>query len=444
MMRRFGAVLAVAFMVLSSSWATTPVAAAEGDQLVVTVDQPPEAPPLSSSTVVVSGGVTVRDDVNRLLLGSEIDSVTVKFFREGDSSLIREFPACRPCVARDGQVKFSTNITDVNTNGRYRVEVVAFKSVLAPGVADLKGTGPRTFGLAAPPRAPQDVKTEVSPERVVTVSWARNVEPDMISYAVLRRDPGAETYRQVGTVGQPTSERVSFSDSFPASVGGDFTYQVRAVRRGATPRSTVLSELTTSEKVSVGAPPAGSVVPGAGGPGLGFGTFPPAQPNSTAAARPRALETPDTGFSKTLPFGARPPGEELAEVEEAAEPRSLDVGTTTTTESVTQGRPLVPIAAGAILLLLALHLRLLNSRAKAAPAAVSGPAHTDLAPLDVPPVDRPALEPRAPEPAYDPPPRAALFDYEAQEPFEPLDDQEWAARDWDDADAREVVVSRPR
>jgi len=447
-------VLALAFVTLLSSWATSPATAAEGDQLVVTVDQPPDAPPLSSSTVVVSGVVTVRDDLNRLLLGSEIDSVTAKLFRQGDGSPIGEHNVCRSCPVRDGQVRFSANIPEVSINGRYRVELAAFKSVLAPGVADLRGTGDRTFGVAAPPRAPQDVKVEVSPERVVTVSWSRNPERDMLSYSVRRKDPGSESYRPIGSAAaDSTTPRVSFSDSLPGTIGGDLTYQVVAIRRGASPGTNVRSEPTTTDKVSV---PTGGTAPGAGVAGPGLGTFPPAQSNSTAA-RARPPELPDTGFSESLPFGARPPGEEIIE-EGEQEPRSLEVGTTTT-EFVSRGRPLVPVAAGAILLLLAVHLRLLNSRMKSAPATVGGHAHTDLAPLDVGPPDdgppdrglrHPPLE-QAPavETFPAPPPRSWLYDYEQMAP--PVDDDRWAERDWDDdevrevdRDLREVMVSRAR
>lgn len=431
---------ALVLLTVSSLWAAAPASAVEG--LEVTVHRP-AADTVSASPVTVSGEVRVT------LLGGDIDSVKITLVPEAQGGSPTEpVFVCTACGRVEPQrpVPFSGRVR-ASATGRYRVKVEASgRGVLGE---PRSGTGfSGTFRVKAPPARPTDVKAEVSPERIVTVSWARNNEPDLLHYTVNRKNMADGSSAPVGgKVAQPASGRVSFVDPVPALVGGDFSYDVFAVAPGPTPGSPPLTSLPgTSDKVAVAAPPGGAAGSGAGGPGAGFAGFPPAQPNSTAASRPRFAEAPDTGFSESLPFGARPPGEQLEEGEEAAEPRTLDVGTTTTTsEFVARGRPLVPVAAGAILLLLALHLRLLNSRAKATPAAVSGPAHTDLAPLGFPPLDlAPVAEPPAPEPSFHPPPRAALFDYEEQERFSPVDDDKWAADEWGDEEIREVVVSRGR
>ena len=412
----------------------TPPASADDHDLVVTVANPADS---ESSSVPVSGEVE--------FLLAEIDRVTVTLVPKGGGAPLGSVDACAPCGRpEDGKFRFSTTVP-VAANGRYRVVASATGRAVA-GLVDLSGTSPPSdgFGVAAPPRSPDDVETEVSPEGAVTVSWARNVEPDMLRYFVLRKDPGSDSYRPVGSpVEQPTSPRVTFSDPGPALVGGDFTYRVLAVRRGADPGSTVQSDPTTGEKVTIAAPP-GAPAPGTGGGAAGFltGGFPSARPNSTAGGS-RSLEMPDTGFSDVLPFGARPPGEEMPE--EPAEPRSLDVGTTTRTEFVSRGRPLVPVAGGAILLLLAIHLRLMNKRmAAASPALVAGRADDDPGTGDLlgsygggsRPLLRAQPAPEVEPPRYEEPAPAPdqLYDW-AQLPDEELVeaiDDEWAGRDWDD------------
>jgi len=407
----------------------TPSATAQSeDALIVTLDAPAEGAVLDSSSVVVSGEVRLRDDLNLNVLSAEIGSVKVTLVPEGGGPSIGPIEAC-PCGPTP--VRFSSKPIPVPTNGRYRANVVASGKVLS----DVKGSRSRAFGVAAPPRAPQDVKVEVSPERVVAVSWARNTEPDLLGYTVLRKGPGADTYVPIAlnvAQPQPDSPRVSFSDSLAALTGGEFTYQVRAVRPGATPGSRVTSEPATSEPVSLGAPaPTG---PGTA-PGSGLlGTFPPAQTNSTAA-RPRTVEPPDTGFSEALPFGARPSEEE--QVEEPAEPRSFGVATPES-EFAARGRPLVPVAAGAVLLLLAIHVRLLTKRMEAAsPSPVSGAREDEVTASDLDYVER---SPRVPVPAaavgpeprpYGPAPRQPLYDWAqladyARAPVFDVEEDEWA------------------
>ena len=80
---------------------------------------------------------------------------------------------------------------------------------------------------------------------------------------------------------------------------------------------------------------------------------------------PIFLDLPDTGFGEILPFGVLPdeaePGEEDAVL--PTSPRQREIA------QFNRNRPLIPVAAGAVLLVLAAHIRLLNVRTK--PTVVS-------------------------------------------------------------------------
>lgn len=420
--RRVAFAVSAAIIVLTAS-----PALGQSDPVVVFYG-PAEGEFLADSTMTVTGRVDRSD-----LLMTEI-IVT----------LVADGPASEPIRPIEPNVKpvpeFAARFK-VPKNGRYTANVEV-RRVLDGVLQPVRGS--RTFVVAVPPAPPTDVKVEVSPERAVTVSWAPNSEPDVYYLVSRKNEADGKLALAGGRVAQPESGRVSLVDPFPAQVGGDFSYQVVALIpgpiRGATP---LRSPPGTSDKVSVAAPATTTAAPGAGGAGL-FGTFPPAQTGTTA--RPRPLAVPDTGFSETLPFGALPAGGQIEEGEQ--EPRTLDVGTTTS-EFVSRGRPLVPVAAGAILLLLAVHLRLLNQRVKPVPATVGGPAYSDLALLDdggfhrddrfEPPVvqPRPVTRARAPEPARVGPAQADLFDYEHEQPAKAVPDEAWAEREWED-EIREV------
>lgn len=417
-------------------------ASAGPDDLVVTFDQPGDDALLDNSPVTLSGTVNTKPGLN--LLSTGVDRIVVRI---GDGP---EIEVCRSCGGTPRP--FSATVT-LPRNGAYQAEASAEGRGQLAGVplTAVGGRGTRSFRLEAPPRAPQDVRLDVSSDRVVTLSWARNTEPDLLHYAVFRKDPGSDTYRRTGgDVDQPGSGRPSFVDGGTAG-GGDFAYQIVAVRAGAGAGRRVSSPPTTGRSVSVPAPPPptdpGSTVPGTGGTGgdgqpaaggpprADISAFLAGQAGPSLPTPPRVLDLPDTGFNRDLPFGARPPGEELEEGDELADPRSLDVGTSTS-EFVSRGRPLVPVAGGAVLLLLAVHLRLLNKRVKAAPATVGGKALTDLPHLDPDAGDQGSDDP---EPTWLP--AAAdpvLFDYEEPLPA-PDADEIWSEEEWDEEQVWEVV-----
>lgn len=319
---------------------------------------------------------------------------------------------------------------------------------------------PRNFALAAPAAKPVLDPPKVNEARNTELSWSRNAEADMLYYAVFRKDPGGTRFLQVGgKVPHPkTGTKVSYTDTTTSAfIGGEYSYQVVALRRGATDSAEVSSEPSTSRAVTVPAPPtttvpATSVVPGAPQPGAPIaGPTTTVKPGTTAGvdlsgflsarSQPATLPTitvpepPDTGFEGTLPFGARPDDMEEGEAEAVLpdDARSF----TSIISRFSPGRPLVPVAGGLVLLLLAMHMRLLNHRIKAEPAGdlpiddrptparVAAPA-PGAKPAKPAPAPRPAPV-MAPPP---PPPQPALYDVVAEWDAADPDD----LPDWSDAD----------
>ena len=210
----------------------------------------------------------------------------------------------------------------------------------------------------------------------MSVSWARNGEPDLLYYALFRKDPGGDFRRLGSDIKQPSSGRPSFADTSVAGTnGGDFVYRVFAVRKGFTgdDKSTKISKASTDRTITVAPPPTTTTNPGdpAGGPvttvagqGVDIGSFLSGQAPTLPTPGPIFLDLPDTGFGETLPFGTLPGDDDVEPGEEDAvlsTPRARQVA------EFKANRPLIPMAAGLILLVMAGHVRLLNVRTKAAP-----------------------------------------------------------------------------
>lgn len=281
-------------------------------------------------------------------------------------------------------------------NGPYQLKVTATERALLLGTPST-GVQTRSFAVAAPPAKPVLDAPRITDGRTVELTWTRNAEPDILYYAVFRKDPAATKALQVGgKIPQPPApaKTVSFTDTTTAFNGGDFGYQVVAVRKGASGAADTeaKSEPSLARVATVPAPPTTtSVAPLPGAP-----VTPGANPTTTVkpgtsagvdlsgflASRPppktltplTVPELPDTGFNGTLPFGARPPGSDQEEGDQqAVAPKEKS---TSIISAGSAGRPLVPIAGGLILLLLAMHMRILNRRIKPAPA--SGDLPVDL------------------------------------------------------------------
>ncbi len=137
-------------------------------------------------------------------------------------------------------------------------------------------------------------------------------------------------------------------------------------------RTTKISKASSERTTTVAPPPTTTLNPNdpAGGPvttvagqGVDIGSFLSGQAPTLPSPGPIFLDLPDTGFGETLPFGSFPeddiePGEEDAVL---PTPRARQVA------EFKRNRPLIPVAAGLILLVMAGHVRLLNVRTKAVP-----------------------------------------------------------------------------
>lgn len=402
--RRAGAAGALTALVL----ALAPAMPAGADP-TLTIDAPSDGKVFDTETITISG----KADADLLFSMKQID------LSIGDT-------ASQTVTCSDTPCSFSWSPT-IRTNGKYTVQVTAIERSVA-GVLERPSQASRSFSVSAPPRAPVLDPPKVNEDRSVSLSWTRNTEPDMLYYAVFRSDPGSTRYVQVGkNVTQPSSgSKVTFTDTTTTFDGGDYTYSVVAVRSG------VSGELKTPSKqmtASVPPPPTTTTAPGAPGAagssqpgattstvkpgtaaGVDLGKFLAGQPAPLKLTPPTAPEPPDTGFNQTLPFGARPPGDDREPGEDQAQPANDHK--ISVISQLRGGRPLVPVAAGLILLLLAVHARLLNNRVKAAGdgpvdlAVGSGTAGAATAGVTVLQAGgaEPAPEPdAAPEPALDAP-----------------------------------------
>lgn len=278
-----------------------------------------------------------------------------------------------------GSVSFSWTPAAPAYNGPYEFSADASHCTVVCVLPSTARFSPAPFRLGIAPKAPADLQVSSGANRSVSVSWARNAEPDLLYYAVFRKAPGAAEFTRVGgDVRQPASGRVSFTDTATPD-GGDYAYKILAVRKGVTgdDKSTKTSPASVERSATVEAPAPPTTLtqtPGPGntppptqavaGSGVSISGFLSAQPAPKPAPGPKYLDLPDTGFGETLPFGEIP--EELEEGDlEAVLPESGPVDESLDdSEEVSLTRPLVPVAAGAILLVLAGHIRLLNRRVR--------------------------------------------------------------------------------
>lgn len=408
----------------------SPAGAEEGGP-VITIDSPRTEPPLESASVTISGSAK-----------------SAALHRMKDVTLtIGGETRTKPCS--ESPCSFSWTVSRPS-NGRYDFTLAATQALPLVGSPGPSNDRSRTFYVAAPAARPTLDPPKVNEARNTELSWSRNTEPDTLYYAVFRKDPGGSKYMPVGgTVPQPGSgSKVSFTDTTTSAFnGGDYSYQVVAVRKGAGGPwpAEIASEPSSIRTATVPAPPAttsttgatpppGAPVPGAPAPtttvkpgtsaGVDLSGFLSTRSQPINLPAMTIPEPPDTGFQGTLPFGARPPGEEMEEGEEEAvlpddAPRSI-------ISRISPGRPLVPVAGGLVLLLLAMHMRVLNHRIKAAP---EGDLPVDDAPAPAPAPVRAAAPAPRPEPAPPPPPAPAPALYDVDEEWaaeEYADDEEWA------------------
>ena len=420
--RRSGAAAAVLLALVVAAPAP-PASAAEGGP-AVTIDSPRPNATLTTDTVTVTGRVTAGD-----LSLHRLKDVTLTAGSDKTT---------RPC--NESPCSFSWEISRP-ANGKYSVTAVATQTLVLLGAAG-PPSDPVThpFLVAAPPAKPTLDSPKVNEARNVELSWSRNTEPDMLYYALARTSPGASKPEVVAAdIKQPKSgSKVSFTDTTTSpTAGGDFTYQVLAVRRGAeggelvsapsaarTATVPVLATTSTSTAPAPGTPAGGPTTtakPGTSG-GVDLSSF---LSSRSAPLTPPVItvpEPPDTGFDGALPFGARPPSlDDIEEGEaEAVPPRD----STSIISRISPGRPLVPIAGGLVLLMLAMHMRVLNRRIQPVPEGGDLPVERTAAapPPPAPPAPPPPAPKQQPAPRPEPAPQTALFDVDADE----ADHEHWA------------------
>lgn len=282
-------------------------------------------------------------------------------------------------------------------NGEYKATVTATGAPVKQAIDPVKETSSasRKFFVAAPPAKPTDVKTELDPaSRVVTVTWKANAEPDMLFYVVQRAAGASTDFMPVsGKIAHPETK---FADTSTAAAGGEYRYQVVAVRRGVNKDEGVNSDpsaLSPASTATVPAPPGGATVAGTTGtgtPGVGAtpgSTLPAGSPGAlttsgtvdlngftavqNAARRtPRTVPPPDHGFQSTLPFAPRPGAEEPEEEGELGEVAAdgsqfRELGATE--EGADRQRTLAFFAGGLLATVLLLHLLWVRSEVKRVP-----------------------------------------------------------------------------
>jgi hypothetical protein len=216
------------------------------------------AAPVAASTVVyrspgneetITSAPTITADVyvgSPVVPGQKL-RLTVEGAKE---SAVREVSATNACQRVSETVP-------LRHNGRYEVRIVADPALPAAGAPSGSCAGSSAesliFFLAAPPARPGQLKATLDPRtRAANVSWARNPEPDVVGYRVQRARPNGG----FEAVGADTAQ-TSISDPATAQGGGDYRYQVIAVRSGRTDKDLVAS------------PPSAAVtlkVPGASAP----------------------------------------------------------------------------------------------------------------------------------------------------------------------------------
>ena len=402
--RRSVALAGVLGTVLLVAWPLLAAPAADADNLALVIDSPSEGQVVTSGTTVeVSGKVGTG-------VLATVDGITVQLFRSDIG--IDQASACGACGS-DSVVPFSYTTPALTYNGHYRVRVTATGYVVSSGIRVAPASDDRTFSVNVAPAAPGNVKATFADGKV-TVTWtAVPAYPDLVGYVVYRKSSAAD-FAPVSD-GRPPGT-TSFVDSQPPAGGGNVQYRVVALRAGADPGADNWL-VGRSDPVVVSIPLPSTTTPTNGQPGVtsttvqpGGGLQPDGAVNSVgnlgnlfpssagidlpAAALPSSPTIPDGTFSATLPFGAgslpgsKVDGRQAGRSASSSGSGALDSGG----ESDTNRRALlVPVAAGSVLCVSALHLRWLNRRVAASsrgPGGGGGSAgdleHADLLPADQP------------------------------------------------------------
>jgi hypothetical protein len=252
-------------------------------------------------------------------------------------------------------------------NGSYRLEVRAQLAFQGVPRDPTEWRGVEVVIDADPPVTTVSTKVLDAAQRRVEVAWDPVPLGDFRHYVVQRRLNGGGwlDYKVV-----PLMDKTRWADSVPTD--GEYGYRVQTVRTGADGSSERKSAWSAPSSVPVRKPAAPSNPPpsaggsnsgaGAGaGPGTSAGGGPPVlRVTRGAARRPPLFTGPDT-YEPVLEYGAEPPvasGPELPDLGETGgevPEGTLSVGGSD--RSIDLRQVLVPVAAGLLLTLSAVHVR---------------------------------------------------------------------------------------
>ncbi|MGH9179291.1 MAG: fibronectin type III domain-containing protein, partial [Acidimicrobiales bacterium] len=227
--------------------ATVVTAAPASAHATVSLRSPGVGQRLTAASGTVSASVSLGTHPTG---GTEVSKVDMTIDQVGTN----RSPIEASATPSGGNVSFPFNLP---YNGRYRVSVRAAWSHTGLVLGESTGTandGPRDFVVVAPPASPTDVKVAVdATARSVTVTWKPNAEPDMLFYVVQR---AKGTSNEFTVLGKATEAK--FVDASTAEAGGDYRYQVVAVRAGATEEEGISSDpsgITAESTAKVPDPP---------------------------------------------------------------------------------------------------------------------------------------------------------------------------------------------
>ena len=369
----------------------------------------PAGPATADATITITSPSTNQQlDTDRALIqaGVSLDSRTTM----GSVHLrLQQLGSKRPDIGADATASGGAVSFDVPLpyNGAYRATVTAdWQHAGTLGLGSHSGTatdGPVDFLVAKYPAPPADVKTAVdAASRAVTVVWKANAEPDMLFYVVQR---AKGTSNDFTVLGKATPTETTYIDSSTAEAGGDYRYQVVAVRNGVNAGEGLSSDPSTVSTANVPDPPPpptappGSTVAGAPGTGSAAGTtgtassLPANSPGAlttsgtvdlsgfktvrsqTRSATPRTVPLPDPGFEGTLPFATPDPTAALEEGdlgEQAVEsPLSRELGAGSSADE--RIRTMAFFAGGLLATVLLMHVLWVKSEVKRVPLEAIDP-----------------------------------------------------------------------
>ena len=185
----------------------------------------------------------------------------------------------------------------LDVNGTYSLTAVGYHTATSP-LDRSTSTAPESssFGLEEPPRAPRRLAAEPDgARRTVDLSWTSNNEPDLLGYQVVRSVDGGPAEARAN-VPPASGNTVTYVDD--AAGGGRLTYQVLAVRRGATAERFVAGPLSSPATATIDAAPTPTTTTPAAGGGSGGEGGRGSTDGGTAAG--------ETSGGQAAPGGLRP------------------------------------------------------------------------------------------------------------------------------------------